>query len=68
LRLDTAGYPFIGGALAIGLIAGVAAGWLVGDPVRRPLAVLSRSSFATPNRTPPPATTTRCCRRLTPRE
>jgi phosphatidylserine decarboxylase len=28
LRLDPAGFPFIGGALAIGLVAGVAAGWV----------------------------------------
>ena len=28
MRLDPAGFPFIGGALAIGLIAGVAAGWV----------------------------------------
>jgi phosphatidylserine decarboxylase len=32
LRIDPAGWPFIGGALAVGLIAGAAIGWVVAAP------------------------------------
>jgi len=52
LRLDTAGYPFIGGALAIGLIAGVAAGWLWAIPFGV-LSLFFAFFFRDPDRTPP---------------
>src|SRR5207247_2266925 len=32
MRLDPAGYPFIGGALVLALVAGAAAGWIVAIP------------------------------------
>jgi phosphatidylserine decarboxylase len=33
VRIDPAGLPFIGGALALGLVAGVAVSWLIGLPL-----------------------------------
>src|SRR5947209_16777057 len=32
VRLDRAGFPFIGGALAVGLIAGALGGWVAATP------------------------------------
>ena len=33
MRIDSAGFPFIGGALALGALAGVAGGWLFALPL-----------------------------------
>jgi phosphatidylserine decarboxylase len=50
LRLDRAGFPFIGGALAIALIAGVAAGWIGALPFVA-LALFFAFFFRDPDRT-----------------
>ena len=52
MRLDSAGYPFIGGALAIGVIAGAAAGWLWALPFAA-LALFFAFFFRDPDRQPP---------------
>ncbi|HEV3140636.1 MAG TPA: phosphatidylserine decarboxylase [Vicinamibacterales bacterium] len=52
MRLDAAGYPFIGGALAIAAIAGVAAGWLWALPFVA-LALFFAFFFRDPERLPP---------------
>jgi len=52
LRLDRAGFPFIGGALAIGVIAGVAAGWVWALPFAA-LALFFAFFFRDPDRSAP---------------
>jgi phosphatidylserine decarboxylase len=53
MRIDTAGLPFIGGALALALLAGAVLGW----PVAIPLLVVAAFLvffFRDPERRPPP--------------
>jgi len=52
LRLDPAGYPFIGAALAVALIAGAAAGWAWALPFGA-LALFFAFFFRDPDRVPP---------------
>ena len=52
MHLDSAGYPFIGGALAVGLIAGVAAGWAWAIPFVV-LALFFTFFFRDPDRVSP---------------
>jgi phosphatidylserine decarboxylase len=52
-RIDAAGLPFIGGAVAVALVAGLAGGW----PFGAPFVVLGgffAFFFRDPERTPPP--------------
>jgi phosphatidylserine decarboxylase len=50
LRLDPAGLPFIGGALALALVSGAAIGWVFAIPVAA-LALFFAFFFRDPNRT-----------------
>ena len=52
MRLDSAGYPFIGGALAIAVVAAAAAGWPWALPFAS-LALFFAFFFRDPERRPP---------------
>src|SRR5258708_38907563 len=52
MRLDPAGWPFIGGALLLAVVSGVAATWLVALPFVA-LAGLFVFFFRDPERSPP---------------
>ena len=53
MRIDSAGLPFIGGALALALIAGAAVAWRAGAAVRRPRPRSSLFFFRDPERASP---------------
>ena len=52
MRLDTAGWPFIGGALLLGVVSAAAASWLLAVPFAA-LAAFFAFFFRDPNRSPP---------------
>jgi phosphatidylserine decarboxylase len=54
LRLDPAGWPFIGGALALALVSGAAIGWILAIPFVA-LGLLFVFFFRDPDRRPPDA-------------
>ena len=65
LRIDPAGLPFIGGALALAVLAGAVGGWLLPRPSCCSRCSSSSSFAIRIGACRPPHPTTPCCRRPT---